>query len=185
MGTIADVAVKVKVLKEDFPKTITDTLKESTPLIKSMIQDQLMAGVDENGKPLKPSYLDDPYFGTVKSGKRAGQKRSDRQRKFLANLYMEWKEKLYPPASTFLLGLRARSIETPNLIIIGPYHQSITPRIVGDKIVTESIGFYAGDDIEKKYGSSHLGLTKEARAHLVEYRLTPAITNLLKELGFK
>ena len=40
-------------------------------------------------------------------------------------------------------------------------------------------------DIEKKYGSSHLGLTKEARAHLVEYRLTPAITNLLKELGFK
>lgn len=181
MGTIADVAVKVKVLKEDFPKTITDTLKESTPLIKSMIQDQLMAGIDENGKPLKPSYLDDPYFKESKSGKQRTNKESQRR----ARIYMEWKASLFPPEKTFLLGLRARSIETPNLIIIGPYHQSITPRIVGDKIVTESIGFYAGDDIEKKYGSSHLGITKEARAHLVEYRLTPAITNLLKELGFK
>lgn len=185
MGTIADVASRVRELKERFPKTVNGTLKDSIPLIKSMIQEQLMAGMDEKGKPLTPSYLDDPYFGTVKSGKRAGQKRSDKQRQVFARVYMEWKEKLYPPASTFMLGLRPRQVETPNLIIIGPYHQSITPRIVGDKIVTESIGFYAGDDIEKKYGSGHLGLTQEARSHLVVYRLTPAITNLLKELGFK
>ena len=56
----------------------------------------------------------------------------------------------------------------------------------GGKIVTRSIGFYAGDDaLEKKYGPGHLGLTPEARAYLIEERVVPALDKLFKKYGFK
>ena len=177
MATIFDIASKVEKLNDRFNNTILETLKDSKPLIKSMIQDQLMAGIDENGKDLKPSYLDDPYFRE--------NAKSEKQALWKARTYMEWKEKLYPPRSTLLLGLLARDVVTPNLIITGPYHQSITPTITSDSIKIQSVGFYAGDEIEKKYGKKILGLTKEARTHLVEYKLKPAIAKLLKEVGLK
>ena len=155
MATIFDIASKVEKLNNRFNNTILETLKDSKPLIKSMVQDQLMAGIDA------------------------------KQALWKARTYMEWKEKLYPPRSTLLLGLPARDVITPNLIITGPYHQSITPTITSDSIKIQSVGFYAGDEIEKKYGKKILRLTKEAKTHLVEYKLKPAIAKLLKEVGLK
>lgn len=177
MATIFEIAEKVNMLNDQFDSRIVQTLNESGLLIKSMVQDQLMAGMDENGDPLKPSYLDDPYFRE--------NAKSERQARWRARMYMEWKEKLYPPSKTLLLGLPPRDVKTPNLIITGPYHRSITPVITSDAIKIQSQGFYAGNDIESKYGSKILGLTVEARAHLVKHKLKPAIAKLLKEVGLK
>ena len=165
MGTIAGVANAVRTLEKNFWPEVTNSLRESEGLIHDLITDQLMSGLDENKEPLRPTYLDDPYFvETTKTPKAARAK---------ARWYKAMKESV-----------------TPNLIIRGDYHASITPIVQGGKdggkIVTRSIGFYAGDDaLEKKYGPGHLGLTPEARAYLIEERVVPALDKLFKKYGFK
>ena len=182
MGTIAGVANAVRTLEKNFWPEVTNSLRESEGLIHDLITDQLMSGLDENKEPLKPTYLDDPYFvETTKTPKAARAK---------ARWYKAMKESITPPRSSDLLHLPPRDPNTPNLIIRGDYHASITPIVQGGKdggkIVTRSIGFYAGDDaLEKKYGPGHLGLTPEARAYLIEERVVPALDKLFKKYGFK
>ena len=62
MGTIAGVANAVRTLEKNFWPEVTNSLRESEGLIHDLITDQLMSGLDENKEPLKPTYLDDPYF---------------------------------------------------------------------------------------------------------------------------
>ena len=170
MGTIAGVANAVRTLEKNFWPEVTNSLRESEGLIHDLITDQLMSGLDENKEPLKPTYLDDPYFvETTKTPKAARAK---------ARWYKAMKESITPPRSSDILHLPPRDPNTPNLIIQGGKD--------GGKIVTRSIGFYAGDDaLEKKYGPGHLGLTPEARAYLIEERVVPALDKLFKKYGFK
>ena len=142
MGTIAGVANAVRTLEKNFWPEVTNSLRESEGLIHDLITDQLMSGLDENKEPLKPTYLDDPYFvETTKTPKAARAK---------ARWYKAMKESITPPRSSDILHLPPRDPNTPNLIIRGDYHASITPIVQGGKdggkIVTRSIGFYAGDD---------------------------------------
>ena len=104
--------------------------------------------------------------------------------------WRDMKERITPPETSNLLKFPPRNRNTPNLIITGEYHRSITPVVVdgkdGGKIITRSIGFYAGDNaLEEKYGPSHLGLTRKAKKYLLDNRIKPAIKNLLKKYGFK
>ena len=177
MATISEISAKIERLNREFDPTIKNTLSQSKELMSALVKDQLMAGMDEEGKPLRPSYLDDPYF--------KDKAKSDKGARYLAKRYMDWKEQLYPPESTFMLGLRPRDVKTPNLIIIGTYHRSITAVVTKDSIKVESMGFYAGDDIEKKYGKKILGLSKEARSYLIRVKLNPAIAKLFKDVGLK
>lgn len=177
MGTIAGASNAVRMLKASFPEEIVDALRNSETLIKDIIQDQLMAGKDENLNPLTPTYLDDPYFVESTSTPKAAKEK--------AKNYKKWKAKLYPPTTTDILHLRARSANTPNLIIRGDYHASITPIVMKDKIVTQSIGFYASDDIERKYGPEHLGLSARGKEYLINEKIYPAIAKLFKKYGLK
>lgn len=177
MGTIVGTANAVRMLNTSFSEEIINALRDSELLIKDIIQDQLMAGKDENMKPLTPTYLDDPYFKESTSTPSAAKEK--------AKNYKKWKAKMFPPTTTDLLHLRARSANSPNLIIRGDYHDSITPIVVKDKIVTKSIGFYASDDIENKYGPEHLGLTPKGKEYLINEKIYPAITGLLKKYRFK
>lgn len=175
-------ANSVNMLGKAFWPEVTYSLKESESLIHALITDQLMSGVDEDMRPLRPTYIDDPYFvETTKTPEAAKAK---------ARWYKAWKESITPPVSSDILHLPPRDPDTPNLIIRGDYHASITPVVQGGddggKIVTRSIGFYAGDDaLDNKYGPGHLGLTKAARSYLIDTRIMPALDRLFKRYGFK
>lgn len=173
MGTILDLMVKIKQLNEEFPRTVEESIKSNPGTIREITQDQLMSGLDEDMRPLKPTYLTDPYFKTEAEARR----------------YMEWKRRITPPIMSDILHLPPRDEDTPNLIIRGDYYDSITPSVVGSgrsaKLVVRSEGFYAGDDIENKYGKGHLGLTDKGKAYLISEKISPAVAALLKRLGFK
>lgn len=173
MGTILDLRNKIKELNDEFPKTVEESLRNSGNVIRDIIQDQLLSGLDGNMRPLTPTYLTDPYFET----------------KAQAIRYMEWKKRITPPVMSDILHLPPRDDDTPNLIIRGDYYDSITPSIVGSgksaKLVVRSEGFYAGNDIENKYGKAHLGLTDKGRAYLISEKVYPAVAALIKRLGFK
>ncbi len=182
MGTIAGVANAVRTLEKNFWPEVTNSLRESEGLIHDLITDQLIAGRDENNKPLRPTYLQDPYFvETTKTPKAARAK---------ARWWRDMKEDITPPETSPILRFAPRNRNTPNLIIRGDYHDSITPIVQGGKdggkIVTRSIGFYAGDDaLESKYGPAHLGLTRKARLYLIKNKIKPAILKLLEKYKFK
>jgi hypothetical protein len=182
MSTILGVSNAVRMLKNNFMPEVTNSLRGSEDLIHNLITDQLMAGLDENGKQIRPTYLQDPYFRETTKTEKAARKK--------AIWWRDMKERVTPPERSDILKFPPRNRNTPNLIITGEYHRSITPIVIdgkdGGKIVTRSIGFYAGDDaLEKKYGSEHLGLTKKAKQYLLDNRVIPTIENLLKKYGFK
>ena len=114
MGTIAGVANAVRTLEKNFWPEVTNSLRESEGLIHDLITDQLMSGLDENKDPLKPTYLDDPYFvETTKTPKAARAK---------ARWYKAMKESITPPRSSDILHLPPRDPNTP------PYHTRRLPR---------------------------------------------------------
>ena len=181
MGTIEGVSNAVRMLKNNFMPEVTNSLRESEDLIHDLITDQLMAGLDENGKQIRPTYLQDSYFRETTKTEKAARKK--------AMWWRDMKERITPPETSNLLKFPPRNRNTPNLIITGEYHRSITPIVVdgkdGGKIVNASYLLLLGPMLEEKYGPSHLGLTRKAKKYLLDNRIKPAIENLLKKYGFK
>ena len=182
MGTITGTANAVRMLKNNFWQEVTNCLRGSEDLIHDLITDQLIAGRDENNRPIRPTYLQDPYFAESTKTPEAARNK--------ARWWRDMKERVTPPETSPILHFPPRDRNTPNLIITGEYHRSITPIVQGDKdggkIVTRSIGFYAGNDaLESKYGPAHLGLTRKAKSYLLKNRVLPAIRKLLEKYKFK
>lgn len=124
-------------------------IEQTTGDIREYNNDQLLNGLDNEGKPIRPSYLEDPFFDTVEE----------------AIGYMEYKRKI-SPFSAF------RAPETPNLYINGFYHSTRRVRVVGDKIVYDST-FEEADEIDRKYHGKLDGLNPASRKHYVENVLRP------------
>lgn len=175
MGTIFDALTNVERLISEFPSVIEDTLKDNLGVIKGIIQEQLMVGIDENEKELRPTYLEDPYFATITETPAEAKKK--------AKNWFNWKKRITPPRPSNIVRYPARDDNTPNLIIKGNFHDSITPRIISDAIVTSSEGFPDGSSIEKKYGSGILGISPRGKEFIIEERLYPAIEKLFKKHG--
>ena len=76
MGTIAGVSNAVRMLKNNFMPEVTNSLRESEDLIHDLITDQLMAGLDENRKQIRPTYLQDPYFRETTKTEKAARKKA-------------------------------------------------------------------------------------------------------------
>ena len=76
MGTIAGVSNAVRMLKNNFMPEVANSLRESEDLIHDLITDQLMAGLDENGKQIRPTYLQDPYFRETTKTEKSSKKKS-------------------------------------------------------------------------------------------------------------
>lgn len=161
-------------LVKGFKPMIEEEVKSDRDDIEDFVQDQLFSGVNGRGKPLRPTYTNDPYFKTITKSAKAAKNR--------AIGYKNYKKRKTPPAPSYL-GFPPRNDDTPNLIIRGDFYQSITAKVMNGvlKISTEGLTF--GKDIEKKYGSIIFGLSPNARKYLIDYRLNPAIERYLKKFG--
>lgn len=176
MASLFDVADKFHKMFQEFKPSIEKALNDNTSLIREIIQEQLLSGIDENEQELRPTYLGDTYFIDITETVEDSIKEAKR--------YLKWKEGITPPRPSHLLNYPARDVNTPNLIIKGNFHDSITPRVMGWKIITTTEGFQEGPDIVEKYGNSILGISPRGREVLIKKVLTPAIVELFKKYGF-
>ncbi|MCL1942626.1 MAG: hypothetical protein FWF54_03630 [Candidatus Azobacteroides sp.] len=137
MATVSDVMNNLSSL--NIEEMIQDIVKDDSGTLLDIQKEQLMAGQDNEGNPLTPSYRDDPFFKTLEAAQR----------------YSDWKDRITPPTGTRAYSERPKG--TPNLFING-YWQS------GIKFIPEN-GLFENDnplntEIKPKYPSS-LGLNPD------------------------
>lgn len=180
MAYIDEVSDVIKLMAEGIESAIESNLSANKSLMGQLLHEQLMAGQKPNGTRLQPSYMKDPYF-TELAEKRKAKDVAKTARK-LAGGYVSYKARITPPSPTRLLGLPARDRITPNLYIVGTYHNSI-----GVNIQNKSVGFTAGasfaDAIKSKYGDI-LDLGESAKDYLITNVVTPGIEKFYKQCGW-
>lgn len=127
-------------LRVDVVKIAGDVINEHKQEYLELNRDQMLDGLNAEGKDIHPDYYEDPYF--------EGNREHSEQ-------YIEWKQEITPNPR--------RKRQSPNLYINGTYHSSLDLRIVGDSIEYTS-HWVEGPDIDLKYknirGLSPLSLQK-------------------------
>ena len=128
-------------------------------------------GINGNDKPLRPTYLNDPYFNT----KEAGYWYKN------AKGYAAFKQRVAPLMYSSLINAPVSSKGTPNLIITGEFHDSITAVPAIDKgLRIESVGISFSGDIEKKYGQAIYKVGSYARKAFMERHIKQGIAIILE-----
>lgn len=171
MGTIKDLVDGFASLVDGFDGMLRKTMEESRGDVYDLVTDQLYSGVNGRDKPLRPTYLHDPWFKSDEAGKWKNNGKG----------YAMWKKEEHPPAPSFQ-GYPPRDVYTPNLIITGEFYNSIRVNVSpeGLKIGSETT---MGKDIEKKYGSIIFGLGPRSRRYFIEYILNPALKEYFSKFG--
>ena len=166
MGTIKEVSQRVAEINLRLTADLQQILQDNAALAVEMVGEQHEAGLDGYGQPLTPSYLDDPYFNDTAHPQVA------------ARNYVQWKERITPPQTTWRLMLPPRAPETPNLRINGYYRRTIsaTPISGGLRIGTDDM---LGGAVTAKYGDDRLyKLGVEARTYIAEEIIMPFLRQL-------
>lgn len=145
-------------------------MHDNKGLFEEFITEQLYSGVNGREEALRPKYTEDPYFNMFKNPKAEAER------------YKKWKQKIQPPARSYL-GFRPRNPDTPNLIIRGDFYSSITAIPIADGIRIVSQGVEFSSDIEQKYGLVIYEVSDKAKRHYVRYYMLPCITKLMKRCG--
>lgn len=168
---IGEVNRRVKRLARNFEKELVGVIAKDSGMFVDYVHEQLFAGVNGRGKPLRPTYLTDPYFKEEYGENWKGAARG----------YMEWKwEKSYPKMPSWL-GFQPRKKETPNLIITGEFYYSIYADKTAKGLEIGTRGTTFGGDVEKKYGSVIFGITPAARRHYMENRMNSELVRIFKK----
>lgn len=153
MSTILTVANRIMQLnlEKEVPAIIDRTKEE----ILAKNREQLLEGRKKDGTELTPSYLNDPYFKTREAAQR----------------YSNWKDKITPN--------NKRRSGTPNLFIIGSFHNSIKIEVKGDVFDIYSTYPEAGD-IENKYTEQIYGLNKENKTAYIAETFFPRLKTYIE-----
>lgn len=119
--------------------TIADeSLAQTAGEALSLLRQQLYDGKTYTGARITPSYLDDPFFKSKEAAQR----------------YSDWKDKITPNPN--------RPKGTPNLFIIGTFHNSITARAqAGGLLYTAS---FRESPILQKFTTDIYGLGGDYRS---------------------
>lgn len=172
MGTIKESLDSIIKLVNGFDGMLHETMKESRGDVYDLVIDQLYSGLNGRDKPLRPTYLNDPWFKSSESG----------QWKNNGKGYAMWKKEERAPAPSFQ-GYPPRDMYTPNLIITGKFYDSIRVSSSSKGLKIETSDMNMGKDIEKKYGSIIFGLGSKSRAYFIEYVLNPALKKYFSKFG--
>lgn len=173
MANIIEAEKNIRLLVSGFEPMIRDIMIAQKKEIQIYITEQLYSGVNGNDKPLRPTYLNDPYF----KSKEAGNWYKN------AKGYMAWKESITPPYASSWLGIPRRTPDTPNLIIRGDFHDSITAIPIDNGLKIESVGISFSGDIEKKYGQAIYKVGSYARRYFIEKYIKKGIADYFRKFG--
>lgn len=173
MANIIEAEKNFNALVEGFESMIRNIMAAQKKELQIYITEQLYSGVNGKDKPLRPTYLNDPYFKSRESGKWYKNARG----------YMMWKEGITPPYASSWLGIPRRSPDTPNLIIRGDFHNSITAVPFDKGLRIESVGVSFSDDIERKYGQAIYRVGSYARRYFIEKYVKKGIEDYFRKFG--
>lgn len=166
MATVKEAFDNFSMFTDGFMEVVKSTVYNNKSEFVDYVHEQLMTGVDGDGKKLSPGYLEDPYFKTKSAAKK----------------YAMWKKQITPPMESYL-GIPARSVFVPNLFINGYFYSLVeaTPTAEGLSIGTS--GDKLGLEVESKYKSNIFRIGELARKHFFIYMLTPAMKNYYAKFG--
>lgn len=173
MASIIEAERNFDELVAGFEPMIRDIMAAQKKEVQVYITEQLYSGINGNDKPLRPTYLNDPYFKNKESGSWYKNARG----------YMIWKKGITPPYASSWLGIPRRSPETPNLIIRGDFYNSITAVPFDKGLRIESVGVSFSGDIERKYGQAIYKVGSYARKHFIEKYVKKGIANYFRKFG--
>lgn len=173
MANIIEAEKNFNALVEGFESMIRNIMAAQKKEVQIYITEQLYSGVNGKDKPLRPTYLNDPYFKSRESGKWYKNARG----------YMMWKEGITPPYASSWLGIPRRSPDTPNLIIRGDFHNSITAVPFDKGLRIESVGISFSDDIERKYGQAIYRVGSYAKRYFIEKYVKKGIEDYFRKFG--
>lgn len=159
-----------KKFADSLERELVGQMHDNKGLFEEFITEQLYSGVNGREEALRPKYSEDPYFNVFKDPQAEAER------------YKKWKQKIQPPARSYL-GFRPRNPDTPNLIIRGDFYSSITAIPIADGIRIVSQGVEFSSDIEQKYGLVIYEVSEKAKRHYVKYYTLPCITKLMKRCG--
>lgn len=153
MATIKSFKQKLERLNvaDEAGKAIATTTTE----LVDFNRQQMMEGKRRDGNDISPSYLEDPWFKSLKQ----------------AQAYSNWKDRITPNPE--------RKKGVPNLFIVGTYHNTIEAFMRDKKIVFHST-FDGAADIEKTFGDEIYGLNAEKRVEYIKEFLRPEFIKNIK-----
>ncbi len=157
MCTIAEMNRRIESISlQDIAGNIVDA---NIDQVRDMQIKQLMQGLNRDGMPLSPKYSEDPWFKKPGAGLR----------------YAAWKKRLFPETP----------FDTPNLIVVGVYHNSISVKRSGDSINWSADASFAGS-IDQKYADKALGMNKETKHEVwTDIVRSPMIQEISSITGMK
>lgn len=134
-------------------REIEALMSEDEGLLLELMKDQLFAGLDGDGNPLRPTYQEDPYFKSREAAQR----------------YSDWKDTMFQRTHNDLFTRRPPG--TPNLIITGTlFYHTLVASVGNDSLIINAQSPIIGK-LEGKYGDALLRLSPMALKFYTEEHL--------------
>ena len=172
MGIIQGVNDKIKRIQtlqdniSKVPEVINSVVSSKKDVLLSLNRDQMLLGRNSDGEVLGPSYLQDPYFKTPEKAKN----------------YAEMKYKLEGVHNNMITNPQLfpnKNKDTPNLIVTGPFQDSMFI-LLGENEYEIGSTYIDTPDIESKYNHKVFGIAPESRAYFYRQWLLPVLIKSLK-----
>lgn len=146
--------------------TIAKAVEKRKDVLLSLNRDQMLLGRNASGNLFTPGYLNDPYFDTPAQ----------------ARAYAAMKERLLPSHNARIENptiYPSKPSDTPNLIVTGPFQDSMFIMTGGDSFTIGST-YVDAPDIERKYNNDVFGLAPSSAMFFYEYYIKPALERLIR-----
>lgn len=174
MASILDVCDTIDRMVDGFETAVMQTLAANAASAAECVREQIYSGTDGEGKGLRPTYRDDPFFDDPDN--KEWYHRND--------AYIEFKRKITPPRVSPMLGLPARADEEPNLYITGVFHSEIFADGTDEILKVGHSDSELSSSIVTKYGENILRLSPAAIGYLNETYTIPSVWRFFETCGW-
>ena len=151
-----------------FYTVIDKTVEKEQDVLLSLNRDQMLLGRNTDGDPFTPSYLDDPYFKTSEQAQAYAN-----MKKALESIH---RSRIENP-----INYPDKDSNTPNLIVTGPFQDSMFIQSESDSFFIDS-RYEDSGDIENKYNGKVFGLAPLSMEFFYTYYLLEQLKIHLYEL---
>lgn len=169
MGTIKQIRDRYAQAYSSLSDVVSETVAKTADVILDLNRDQMLYGRDADGEVFTPGYLQDPFFET-----KAEAEHYLRMKMFLENVHKG--RVRYTGVQLF----PDKNANTPNLIVTGPFQNSMFIRTTKDSYTIDS-SYVEADEINDKYRGRVYGLAPRSKEFYYTNWLRPAIMRHYKK----
>lgn len=169
MGTVKQIRDRYGDAIKGVSEVVSKTANDNKDVLLSLNRDQMLLGRNNAGDTFTPGYLNDPYFKTQAKAQaykkmKIGLEKQHSGRMRFSNV------QLYPNKDS----------DTPNLIVTGPFQDSMYITLSSGEYTLGST-YVDASDINAKYNNAVFGLAPRSKEYFDKYWIHPAIAKYLKE----